>query len=80
MATPQDRIKQLEDQVQKLGEEVAKERVKREELEKDIETQAYKLAEDQLKDYKAENWRYVEALQTIADGKGKYAKVAKDAL
>jgi hypothetical protein len=46
-----------------------------------LEAAEARLAElDDLDSYKAENARLVGALQEIADGRGKYAKIAKEAL
>ena len=52
----------------------------RDSLDEQLEERAKELAEIQLEDYKRESARYVAALQEIADGRGKYADIAKRAL
>lgn len=52
----------------------------RDSLDEQLEERAKELAEVQLEDYKRESARYVAALQEIADGRGKYADIAKRAL
>ena len=77
---PLDKIKQLEQHNQTLGQKVAEAETELQDaLQNELE-RAQQLAEAQIEEYKKENRRYAKALQTIADGKGKYAKVARDAL
>jgi hypothetical protein len=70
---PNDRIRELEEQKDALGRRVAR-------AEADFDEKVAEAVKVEVDKYKDENTRYAEALQTIADGRGKYAKVARDAL
>jgi septal ring factor EnvC (AmiA/AmiB activator) len=84
-----DLLADSEEERRKLQAELVELNIKNSEISEALESHATLAYEGQvahredieeLEMYKEENRKFAEALQTIADGRGKYAKVARDVL
>lgn len=78
--TERNALRKLEADKEKLGRTIARQATRIEDLEAELEKRAKELSDNEIGQYRTEAVRHVKALQTIADGKGKYAKIARDAI
>ncbi len=78
--TERNALQKLEKDKEKLGRTIARLTARIEALEGNVDEEAEAKSKAEIAQYRKEAERHVKALQTIADGKGKYAKIARDAI